>query len=121
MQKDSTDDSAELMDKALELLRTPDDDDSNNQARGWIQYAVETFRRELEEKPLAPRLRRLSEQTIGIAASAGELARLLDESAPYLARAAVGYLSADDWKDDRGVRFSTFPRSWTGRMIEAIG
>ena len=104
MQQIPSDDNAALMDGALKLLHVPNDNDSKAQAKDYIRYVVETFSGGLEEKKTpAPRLKWLNQQTERIAASAGELARLLDETAPYFARGAAGYLGDDDWRDDQEI------------------
>lgn len=95
------DDRSELLEQALKCLRVPDD--RREDASAWVVDAAQLFRdRHTTDQQAAPRLATLKKQTGAIEEHAAELAHLLDESDPYFAWAAVGYLPVDKWRDDQG-------------------
>ena len=93
------DDRSKFLEQAFDYLRVPDD--CREDAEFWILDVARSFR-ERHEQQRAPRLADLKKQTGAIEKHAAKLGRLLDESNPYFARAAVGYLGVDDWRDDQG-------------------
>lgn len=99
------DNHAELWKEALEFLRVPED--QREDACAWITDVARCFRDNLAAKKRpAPGLLTLKKQVSKIDKHARELARVLDESEPYFAMAAAGYLGVEDWRHNEAPNVS---------------
>lgn len=121
----------EIMENALKLLHTFDDDSKGN-ARRAIHNVVNIFKHNQEEHKKAPRLAEIHNRLTETARCSRELISLLDKtfqltevvsidvwsddqgfhteetpnySTLYIKQLAIGFDSIDDWRGDQGFRF----------------